>query len=47
MSAELAGLTAAEAAARVAAGDVSPAELFDAYRDRAAAAALNATTWTA
>jgi aspartyl-tRNA(Asn)/glutamyl-tRNA(Gln) amidotransferase subunit A len=40
-------LTAAEAAARVAAGDLGAAELFDAYRERAAADELNAFTWVA
>jgi aspartyl-tRNA(Asn)/glutamyl-tRNA(Gln) amidotransferase subunit A len=40
-------LTAAEAAARVTAGELSPAELFEAYRERAAADGLNAFTWVA
>ena len=40
-------LTAADAAARVQAGELSPAELFEAYRARAAADDLNAFTWVA
>jgi aspartyl-tRNA(Asn)/glutamyl-tRNA(Gln) amidotransferase subunit A len=40
-------LTAAEAAERVRAGEIDPAELFDAYRSRAAAEELNAFTWVA
>jgi aspartyl-tRNA(Asn)/glutamyl-tRNA(Gln) amidotransferase subunit A len=40
-------LTAAEAAARVAAGELDPAELFEVYRARAAADDLNAFTWVA
>jgi aspartyl-tRNA(Asn)/glutamyl-tRNA(Gln) amidotransferase subunit A len=40
-------LTAAEAAALVRAGEVGPADLFDAYRSRAAADELNAFTWVA
>jgi aspartyl-tRNA(Asn)/glutamyl-tRNA(Gln) amidotransferase subunit A len=40
-------LTAAEAAERVRAGEIDPAELFDAYRSRAAADELNAFTWVA
>jgi Asp-tRNA(Asn)/Glu-tRNA(Gln) amidotransferase A subunit family amidase len=38
-------LTAAEAAARVRAGDLDPAELWHVYRERAAADDLNAFTW--
>jgi aspartyl-tRNA(Asn)/glutamyl-tRNA(Gln) amidotransferase subunit A len=44
---ELIELTAAQAAARVRAGEVSPAELFEAYRARATAEDLNAFTWVA
>jgi len=44
---ELIALTGAEAAARVRAGDVDPAELFAAYRERAAAEDLGAFTWLA
>jgi aspartyl-tRNA(Asn)/glutamyl-tRNA(Gln) amidotransferase subunit A len=44
---ELIELGAAEAAEAVRAGDVTPAELFDAYRERAAADELNAFTWVA
>ena len=40
-------LTAAEAAERVRAGEIDSAELFDAYRSRAAADQLNAFTWVA
>jgi aspartyl-tRNA(Asn)/glutamyl-tRNA(Gln) amidotransferase subunit A len=40
-------LSAAEAASRVRAGTLDPAELFDAYRSRAAADELNAFTWVA
>ena len=40
-------LTAAQAAERIRAGDLSPAELFDAYRERAAADELNAFLWVA
>ena len=40
-------LTAAQAAARVRAGDLAPKELFEAYRQRAAADELNAFTWVA
>jgi aspartyl-tRNA(Asn)/glutamyl-tRNA(Gln) amidotransferase subunit A len=38
-------LTAADAAARVRAGDLDPADLWQAYRERAAADELNAFTW--
>jgi aspartyl-tRNA(Asn)/glutamyl-tRNA(Gln) amidotransferase subunit A len=44
---DLLELGAAEAAARVRAGEVDSAELFDAYRERAAADELNAFTWVA
>jgi aspartyl-tRNA(Asn)/glutamyl-tRNA(Gln) amidotransferase subunit A len=44
---ELVELTAADAAERVRAGDLNPGELFDAYRERAAADDLNAFTWVA
>jgi aspartyl-tRNA(Asn)/glutamyl-tRNA(Gln) amidotransferase subunit A len=44
---ELVELTAAQAAAKVAGGEISPDELFDAYRARAAADDLNAFTWVA
>jgi aspartyl-tRNA(Asn)/glutamyl-tRNA(Gln) amidotransferase subunit A len=40
-------LTAAEAAARVRDGDLDPADLWAAYRERAAADELNAYTWVA
>jgi aspartyl-tRNA(Asn)/glutamyl-tRNA(Gln) amidotransferase subunit A len=44
---ELIELTAADAAAKVRAREIDPAELFDAYRRRAAADELNAFTWVA
>ena len=44
---ELIELTAAAAAARVDARELDPAELFEAYRVRAAADELNAFTWLA
>jgi aspartyl-tRNA(Asn)/glutamyl-tRNA(Gln) amidotransferase subunit A len=44
---EILDLTAAGAAERVRAGELDPAELFDAYRERAAAEELNAFTWVA
>ncbi len=44
---ELIELTAAAAAERVRAGELSAAELFDAYRERAGADALNAFLWVA
>jgi aspartyl-tRNA(Asn)/glutamyl-tRNA(Gln) amidotransferase subunit A len=47
MSSELVELNAAEAAERVRAGEVSPRELFDAYRERAGAEDLNAFLWLA
>ena len=40
-------LTAVQAAEAVRAGELSAAELFDAYRERAAADELNAYTWVA
>ena len=47
MSADLLGLTGAQAAARIETGDVNARELFDAYRERAAADELNAFLWVA
>ena len=44
---DLLDLTAAEAAARIRAGDVDAGELWAAYRERAAADELNAFTWVA
>ncbi|MBV9682956.1 MAG: Asp-tRNA(Asn)/Glu-tRNA(Gln) amidotransferase GatCAB subunit A, partial [Solirubrobacterales bacterium] len=44
---ELIDLTAAQAADRIGAGEISPAELFETYRQRAAADELNAFTWVA
>jgi hypothetical protein len=44
---ELLELTAAQAAERVRAGELSGRELFDAYRERAAAEDLNAFLWVA
>jgi aspartyl-tRNA(Asn)/glutamyl-tRNA(Gln) amidotransferase subunit A len=44
---DLLDLTATEAVARIEAGDVDPGELFEAYRERAAADDLNAFTWVA
>ena len=44
---ELIDLTAAQAADRVSAGEISAAEVFEAYRERAAADELNAFTWVA
>jgi aspartyl-tRNA(Asn)/glutamyl-tRNA(Gln) amidotransferase subunit A len=44
---ELIELTAAQAAERVRAREIDPAELFEAYRERAAADELNAFTWVA
>jgi aspartyl-tRNA(Asn)/glutamyl-tRNA(Gln) amidotransferase subunit A len=40
-------LTAAQAAERIRAGEVAAGELFEAYRERAAADELNAFTWVA
>jgi aspartyl-tRNA(Asn)/glutamyl-tRNA(Gln) amidotransferase subunit A len=44
---ELIDLTAAQAAERIRAGEISAAEVFEAYRERAAADELNAFTWIA
>ena len=44
---ELIDLTAAAAAERIRAREIDPAELFEAYRARAAANDLNAYTWVA
>jgi aspartyl-tRNA(Asn)/glutamyl-tRNA(Gln) amidotransferase subunit A len=44
---ELTDLTAAQAAAKIRAGEIDARELFDAYRERAAADDLNAYTWVA
>ncbi|HEY5430569.1 MAG TPA: Asp-tRNA(Asn)/Glu-tRNA(Gln) amidotransferase subunit GatA [Solirubrobacteraceae bacterium] len=44
---ELIELNAAEAAAKLRAREIDPGELFDAYRERAAADELNAFTWVA
>jgi len=44
---ELLELSAAAAAAQVRAGELEPAELFETYRQRAAADELNAFTWVA
>ena len=44
---ELTALTAAQAAARIRAGEIDARELFEAYRTRAAADSLNAFTWVA
>src|SRR3954469_7357445 len=44
---ELLSFTGAQAAARIRAGELSAAELFDAYRERAAADDLNAFLWVA
>jgi aspartyl-tRNA(Asn)/glutamyl-tRNA(Gln) amidotransferase subunit A len=47
VSNELIELTAAQAAEAVRAREIAPRELFDAYRERAAADELNAFTWVA
>jgi len=47
MTDDLLGLTAAQAAASIEAGELSAAELFTAYRDRAAADRLGAFLWVA
>ena len=47
MTAELLDLTGAQAADRIRAGDLSPGELFAAYRERAAADDLGAFLWVA
>jgi aspartyl-tRNA(Asn)/glutamyl-tRNA(Gln) amidotransferase subunit A len=44
---ELIALTAAQAAARIKAGEIAATELFEAYRQRAADDELNAFTWVA
>jgi aspartyl-tRNA(Asn)/glutamyl-tRNA(Gln) amidotransferase subunit A len=44
---EIIDLSAAEAARKIAAGELSSGELFDAYRARAAADELNCFTWVA
>jgi aspartyl-tRNA(Asn)/glutamyl-tRNA(Gln) amidotransferase subunit A len=44
---EALSLTAAEAAARIRAGELDPAELWHGYRERAAADELNAYVWVA
>jgi aspartyl-tRNA(Asn)/glutamyl-tRNA(Gln) amidotransferase subunit A len=44
---ELIDLTAAQAAVRIRAGELAAGELFEAYRQRAAADELNAFTWVA
>jgi aspartyl-tRNA(Asn)/glutamyl-tRNA(Gln) amidotransferase subunit A len=46
-SRELTGLSALEASRRLETGELDPTELFDAYRERAAADELNAFTWVA
>jgi aspartyl-tRNA(Asn)/glutamyl-tRNA(Gln) amidotransferase subunit A len=46
-AAEIIDLSAARAARKIAAGELSSAELFDAYRARAAADELNCFTWVA
>src|SRR5215213_1676205 len=47
MSAELLALTVAEAAARIAAGELAPGEYTDAWREAAAGDELNAYLWRA
>ena len=47
MTVELIELSAARAAEHVRAGEIDPAELFEAYRERAGADELNAFTWVA
>ena len=44
---DIIALTAAQAAAAVDTGDLDRRELFEAYRDRAAADELNAYLWVA
>src|SRR6476659_4630840 len=44
---ELLELTVAQAAGKVAAGEISPAEYFDAWREAAAGDELNAYLWRA
>jgi aspartyl-tRNA(Asn)/glutamyl-tRNA(Gln) amidotransferase subunit A len=47
MSSDLVDLTAAQASERVRAGEVSTADLFEAWREQAAADSLNAYLWVA
>jgi len=47
VTSELLELSAAQAAERVRAGEIDAGELFEAYRERAAADELNAFTWVA
>ena len=47
MSADILALTAAQAAEKIRAKELRSAEVFDAYRERAAAEDLNAFTWVA
>jgi aspartyl-tRNA(Asn)/glutamyl-tRNA(Gln) amidotransferase subunit A len=47
VSTEILSLSAAQAAAAVAAGELDRGELFETYRERAAADTLNAFTWVA
>ena len=47
MTEELIALSAARAAEKIRAGEIDPRELFEAYRERAAADELNAFTWVA
>ncbi len=47
MSSDLVDLTAAQASERVRAGEVSTADLFEAWREQAAADSLNAYRWVA
>ncbi len=44
---DLVGLSAAQAVAAIAAGEISPSELFSVYRERAARDDLNCFTWVA
>ena len=44
---DIIALTAAQAAAAVQSGELDRRELFEAYRDRAAADELNASLWVA
>ena len=47
MSDEILALTAAQAGEKISAGELRSSEVFDAYRERAAAEDLNAYTWVA
>ena len=47
MSVDILQLTGAQAAERVRAGELSPGELFDFYRERAEGDDLNAYLWVA